>query len=224
MAGRKPSESAQTDNERETWLANQTAAGKVAEVMTEREIAKSLGADTVATVTTSLYFDDALALVDSFDAALALANETHGLSQADQEPLLGDGFRLASEDDKRRLIGVPLLLMEWTFRESDFGSNQDWVSIRAVQRGENGEAIKWIINDGSTGIAKDLQSFSEKTGRTGGLLVKHGLSESKYYIDGNKESSTFGTALSKKQVREYMSDGRGKSLAEASTFYLDTSA
>jgi hypothetical protein len=196
----------------------------VPEVMTEREIGKALGGEVVATTVTSLYPAESLGALDSFDAALVLANETHGLTMADQEPSLGDGFRVASEDDKRRLIGIPLLLLEWSFRESDYGSDQEWVIIRAVQRGENGEAIKWVITDGSTGIAKDLQTFSQKTGKTGGLMVKRGLQESKYYIDGNKESAHFGTALSKKVVREYMADGRGKHLAEASTFYLDTSA
>lgn len=197
---------------------------EVTEVMSEREIAKSLGGEIVPAGSQSFYPADSIGAVDSFAAALELAKEVHGLSSADQEPALGDGFRVASEDDKRRLIGVLLVFMEWTFRESDFGSDQDWVSIRAIQRGENGEAIKWIINDGSTGIAKDMQQFTEKTGKTGGLVVKHGLSESRYYIDGNKDSATFGKALSKKMVREYMADGRGKHLAEASTFYLDTSA
>ena len=201
-----------------------TDAG-VTEVMSERELAKAMGGEIISsTKEVSLYPQDAIGAVDSFAAALELAGQTHGLAEADKEPSLGDGFKVASEDDKRRLCGVLLLFMEWAFRESDFGSDQDWVSISAIQRGENGEAIKWIINDGSTGIAKDLQAYTEKTGKTGGLLVKHGLSESKYFIDGNRESENFGKALNKKTVREYMADGRGKHLAEASTFRLDTSA
>ncbi len=196
-----------------------------AEVMSEREIANALGGEIVPAGDRSLYPADSIGALDSFAAALELAGQTHGLAEADKEPTLGDGFRVATEEDKRKLVNTVLLFMEWTFRESDYGSDQEWLSIRAIQRGENGEAIKWIINDGSTGIAKDMQQYTEKTGRTGGLLVKHGLQESKYYIDGNKKSESYGRALSKKALREAMVDPeRAKYLLEAATFYLDTSA
>lgn len=197
------------------------------EVMSEREIAKALGGEVVKSSAgpMAVFDTEQLGAIDSFEAAMALAEtQFDGIIFAHEQPVLGDGFKVATEDDKRRLIKVPLLLLDWTFRESDFGSSQDWVLIHAIQRGENGEAIKWVISDGGTGIAKDLQAFTEKTGRAGGMLVKNGLLESKYYIDGNKESDTFGKALSKKEVREYMVGPNAKFLAEASTFYLDTSA
>lgn len=190
----------------------------VTEVMSEREIAKSLGGEIVTTVP-ARFSDEILGTIDSFDAAMGLAEDTFGgVTFAHEEPLLGNGFRVASHDDKLHLVGVPLLLLDWTFNESDFGQERDWVMIHAVQRGGAGEAIKWILSDGGTGIAKDLKTFTEKTGRDGGLLVKKGLLYSKYFID-----SETGKALSKKEVRQYMIDSP-KKLAEAGTWYLDFAA
>lgn len=191
---------------------------EVTEVMSEREIAKSLGGEIVTTVP-ARFSDEILGAIDSFDAAMGLAEDTFGgVTFAHEEPLLGNGFRVANDEDKLHLVGVPLLLLDWTFNESDFGQDRDWVMIHAIQRGDTGQAIKWVISDGGTGIAKDLQSFTEKTGREGGLLVKKGLRVSKYYIDNDS-----GKALSKKEVRQYMIDSP-KKLGEAATWYLDTSA
>jgi len=193
----------------------------VPEQMTEREIAKALGGE--IEVSANVFNKEQLGSIDSFDAAMALAvAEFGGVIAAHEQALLGDGFKVASEDDKRRLAGVPLLLLSWSFKASDYGQDQEWVFIHAVQRGENGEALKWIISDGGTGIARDLKEFTAKTGRVGGMAVKNGLRVSEYYIDGDKASPDFGKALSKTQVREYMVNK--KPLAEANTFYLDTSA
>lgn len=185
------------------------------EVMSEREIGKALGGEVVQV---STFNKEQLGSIDSFDAAMALATAEYGnVIAAHEQALLGDGFRVATEDDKRRLIGVPLLLLDWTFKPSDYGQDQDWVLIHAVQRGDNGQAVKWVIADGGTGIARDLKEFTDKTGRSGGMAVKNGLRVSEYYIDSDS-----GQALTKAQVREYMVNK--KPLAEAATFYLDTSA
>lgn len=158
-----------------------------------------------------------LGAIQSFEDAVRLAAATFGtVTQAHEEPLLGDGFRVATEDDKMRLIGVPLFLLDWAFRISDYGQ-EDWVSVHAIQPGSNNEAIKWIINDGGTGIARDLREYTVKTGRMGGLQVRNGLRVSKYFIDSDTKE-----ALTKQQVREYQISGKG--MSPAATFYLDTSA
>lgn len=187
----------------------------VAEVMTDRELNKA-GQEPGTDIVPTRFNREQLGAIDSFDAAIALATAEYGdIVLADEQPLLGDGFRVADEDDKRSaLIGVPLLLLDWSFRESETG---EWVLIHAVQRTADGGAVKWVITDGGTGIAKDLKEFTEKTGRDGGMLVRKGLRVSDYYIDAET-----GTGLTKSQVREYMI--AKKKMVEASTFYLDTQA
>src|SRR5258706_14956152 len=73
--------------------------------------------------------------IESIDDAMRLALSTNGsVINAHQTPELGDGFRVADEAAKRRLIGVPLLLLEWTFRPGDFAD--DYVSVRAISQDE----------------------------------------------------------------------------------------
>ena len=162
--------------------------------------------------TPSEFTRDELSNISSFDEAMRLAHMVYGtVVTADEE--IGDGFKVATEDDKRRLCGVPLMFLEWSIRDGDFGA---YVSVRAIAQTETG-ITKWILNDGSTGIAEDLTSFQKKTGRTGGLFVRNGLRVSDYWIDAET-----GTPLSKKEYGEYIA--RGERTAKAATFYLDTSA
>jgi hypothetical protein len=189
----------------------------VPEVMSNRELGKASGQEVEKV---RIFNSEQLGAIDSFDAAMALATAQFGdVLLAHEQPLLGDGFKVATEADKHRLCGVALLFLDWTFQPSDYGQDRDWVFIHAVQRGDDGKAVKWIISDGGTGIAVDLQEFTAKTGRVGGLAVKNGLSYSKYYIDDDTKE-----ALSKAEVRQYMTSGKGAKLVEAGTFYLDTSA
>lgn len=186
----------------------------VPEQMSESEIAKALGAEIAVA---PRFTREQLGAIDSFDAAMGLATAEYGsVIAAHEQALLGDGFRVADEGDKIRLIGVPLLLLDWVFKPSDFGRGE-WVLIHAVSRGENGEAIKWVISDGGTGIARDLKEFTEKTGRDGGMAVKNGLRRSDYQTDGDT-----GVPLTKAQVREYMV--AHKPIGQGATWYLDTSA
>lgn len=197
----------------------------VQEVMSEKELAKALGGEIVTTKKTpaTVFSTSELGGVASFEDAIALVTGQFGdLKVAHEDTDLSDGFAVADEDDKRSLIGVPMILLDWSFRESDFGHSAEWVMIHAVERLADGAVKKWIISDGGTGIARELKEYTVKTGRMGGLFVANGLRESKYYIDNHKGSETIGQALSKAQVREYMTNK--KDVAEASTFYLDTSA
>lgn len=160
--------------------------------------------------------------IESFDDAARLAAQEFGdIVSAHESTALGDGFRVASEDDKMRLIGVPLLLLEWSLRESEYGEGV-YVSIKAIQRDESGRAIKWILNDGSTGIARDLQNFTLKTGRSGGLGVRKGLRVSEYPTNAIKGHPDNGKPLSKAEHREFIKAGHP--VGKGRTFYLDASA
>lgn len=152
--------------------------------------------------------------IQSWDDAVALAQNEYGSILNIHETELGDGFRVASEDDKRRLIGVPLFLLEWHWNDGDFGQ---FVSVVAIAQGENGQATKWILNDGSTGIRDQLADFETKYNRNGGLSVRNGLRVSDYNTDLDT-----GAPISKKELIEYVK--AGKKVGKGHTFYLDTSA
>src|SRR6267378_6689905 len=73
----------------------------------------------------SAFSREDLGNIASWDDAVRLAIDVYGgVLVADTE--IGDGFKKATEDDQRRLIGVPLFFLEWTFRAGDF---TDYVSI-----------------------------------------------------------------------------------------------
>lgn len=161
-----------------------------------------------------VFADSDLAEVDSWETAMSFVEGAFGdvVNAAD---VLGTGFRQADEDDKMRLCGVPLVLMQWMFYAGDFG--EDFVAINAIQRHDNGSISKWVIIDGGTGLCQELKSYTKKTGRSGGLGVPKGLRVSKYYIDAETKK-----ALTKAEVAEYMSTKQ--KMVPAHTFYLDLSA
>lgn len=125
----------------------------------------------------SHFDEDALRSLSTFDEAIALATSQHG-EMLDASDELGDGFTLLGRDQKNLLENRPLLLLEWAFRPGDFGT--PFVSVRVAARNDNGSVGKYIINDGSTGIAEQLAKFTKKTGKLGNLLVKGGLRKSEY--------------------------------------------
>lgn len=154
----------------------------------------------------------------TFDEYVALTAEVHGGVIAVHETELGDGFRVADDEAKGRLVGVPIMLMEWSFNAGDYS---DFVSIRLVAQTESGLG-KWVVNDGGTGIYKDLKDFTEKTGRFGGLYCRNGFRVSHYMIGNEKGEAKYGEPLNKREVKEYM-ENEWK-VAPAATYYLDTSA
>ena len=148
--------------------------------------------------TQRLFNDDSLAEISSLSDALA-ALEGHGAT-AESMADYGNGFSVV--DDKRRLVGVPFVILEWRFNDSDM-SDLPFVSATAVT--QTGEKV--IINDGSTGVRDQLLRITKRRLERGhptpaaGLMVPKGLTESNY---------TFTDA-----------DGKDR---PATTFYLSESA
>ena len=151
---------------------------------------------------TSSFDEDALRNAQSFDDFVELTRQTHG-EVVEVGSVMGDGFTLIDADDKARLVGIPLLFMEWTFRDGDFG--RPYVSVRVIARLPGGMMGRYIFNDGSTGIADQLAKYTKKTGKLGGLVVPMGLRESNYEVE--------------------LPDGNGGAImSPATTYYVDTSA
>lgn len=118
------------------------------------------------------FTDDELTAIRSYDDAVALTAQALGGQVAEAENLIGDGF--SKLDNKDRLLGVPFILVNWGFNEEgEFG---EFMYARLVTK----DGQKYRISDGSTGLATELKTLTERTGLTGGLQVKNGLRKSEY--------------------------------------------
>lgn len=166
----------------------------------------------------SVYTPGQFSSVKSFSDALKLATTVHG------SVVETNAVRVMRIEDKKRLVGLPLILMEWSTLWSE-ENDRDYVSALVVvlerEEGtdESGKKIeektsKWILNDGSTGIYKELTAYTENTGLSGGVVCRAGLRVSEYFID-----PTTRKPLTRLQVAQYKKDGRP--MEDASTFYLD---
>jgi hypothetical protein len=129
---------------------------------------------------------DELASIASFDDALQLlASALGGENIATADSTLGDGFAVI--DNKDRLIGLPFLLLNW---QESLGDHGPFTIARGVTR----DGFKFVMTDGSTGIHEQLQAYTGKTGKSAGLLCRHGLRRSDYTYDDNgtdKDASTY---------------------------------
>jgi hypothetical protein len=136
---------------------------------------------------------DELSALNSFDDALRLVQakvgETNVGVAADE---IGDGFKLL--DNKDQLIGVPFIGITWDFHQGDHG---EFVSLKLMTK----DGLKFIVNDGSTGLRDQLIAYSKKKNTQGGLFCEKGFRRSDYTY----------------------TDEKGKE-SPATTYYLDTSA
>jgi len=103
----------------------------------------------------------------------------------------GSGFTVC--EDKRQLIGVPLVIIQWRFSAGDYGT-----MVNAAVMTQDGR--KLIVNDGSTGIMQQLLDVTDKRAEKNhptpqaGLLVKEGLTVSDYtFTDAKGETAPAST-------------------------------
>lgn len=122
-----------------------------------------------------MWSDNDLREIGSFEDAIAAA----GPNVYDSADEIGSGFRVL--EDKDQLLKVPFFALEWRFNPgkyvNDYGEKTDFVSITLVTKYND----KYILNDGSTGIAAQLRDFSDRTGAYGGLMCRNGLRVSRDY-------------------------------------------
>jgi hypothetical protein len=118
---------------------------------------------------------------DAFTNAMALVTDRLGAAPADASTELGTGFALVTNKDQ--LIGRAMLLVSWSFNVGDFGNaageKGQFVSITIVTQ----DGGKYIVNDGGSGIYAQLEAYTERTGLTGGMLVRKGFRKSEYSND-----------------------------------------
>lgn len=134
-----------------------------------------------------------LASITDFSAALEFLKGKIGeenVKVASEE--IGDGFKLL--ENKDQLCGVQFLIVNWDFHQGDHG---EFVSCKVITQ----DNLKYIVNDGSSGIRDQLMAYTAKQNIKAGLFCKKGLRRSDYkYTDENGQEKP------------------------ATTYYLDTSA
>jgi len=120
--------------------------------------------------------------ITSFDEAVAAATDRFGeISDASTE--IGSGFDVLDREAKDSLCGVGFIVLEMSFNHGDMG---EFVSFTAVTQHNR----RVIVNDGSTGIYKQLKAWHDRTGKKGGLFVKGGLRRSDYPATEERPAGT----------------------------------
>jgi len=125
------------------------------------------------------YTDDVLQNITGFESAMALLAQDY--SEPDSLDNYGSGFAILPTDEKARLVSVPMIALQWVFNT---GENGEFVSAHVVTK--HGERL--IINDGSTGIYRQLKDVTDRRLARGvdavrahnNLFIPHGLKRSEY--------------------------------------------
>lgn len=136
--------------------------------------------------------------INSFEQALAAAEASFGSLVTAED--LGDGFVLVKEEQKRSLVGVPMVCLYAQLRTGTLGG---YVVARCVTRDHR----KVVIVDGSTGMYEQLRLYMESHGGLWINIWGKGLRASDYDVE----------VPNPKKPGEMMT-------IEATTYYIDTAA
>jgi len=155
--------------------------------------------------------DAALRDIASYEEAVQLAEAVHGVV-TDIADELGTGFVVLDNKDKSKLVDVPMIAILWKFSAGDYGA---FVSMAVVTN----KGDKFIVNDGSTGIFRQLKELSSDKRVFGALKIPHGLRESEY--DTCPEC---GKPMTKDEVdcSNDLCNFSGDARSVGQTYYLDT--
>lgn len=144
----------------------------------------------------------------SFDQLLDKLSQDGELDEVSD---LGDGYHLIKgKEGKAKLVGVPLVILDWRVNEKwKFGPGVTLHIRTGVPVVFDGRAYdRFILNDGSTGIADQIAQ-RVASGKTGAILCRRGLSRSDYEVTDDSGNPVIDPATNKP--------------VEGTTFYFDTS-
>lgn len=105
--------------------------------------------------------------------AVSYFNANEGV--VDIADFLGDGFTLIR--DKEQLVNIPFLILDWNWI-NDPATARTYASVRVI----TSDNRRLRFNDGSTGIARQLENL-ETQGIKTGVRVSGGIAKSEYLID-----------------------------------------
>ena len=158
---------------------------------------------------------DALRDTD-FDTLVKMAEDAGELVDATQ---LGEGFHLLQgKAEKKMLIGQPLAILDHVLNPGKFGG---FVTLKIKTKFPimfNGEGYQnFIVNDGSTGIKRQIQDI-EESGNRGVIVCRKGFRVSEDY----EVTETVKDENGDVQERPVLDPTTGKPIM-GTTFYIDTS-
>lgn len=124
--------------------------------------------------------------IHTFEQAHAYAESMGG---ADDWDAISDAWPVLGDDGKRALVGQPFVIVGIAVRDGDYG---EYVSLNCVTP----EDKRFILNDGSSGIARQITDLLDKREAAGipagrPILVLNGLRQSDYYRSQDGETSRF---------------------------------
>jgi len=123
----------------------------------------------------------------------------------------GPGFIVL--DDKRKLIDVPLMVLDYRF---NMGDNGEFVSLMVLTKNPvavDGQSVsKMIVNDGSTGILNQIRSIETERAAAGEEAIQP------LYCPNGLRSSTYDR---KDKDGEPIINDRTGQVERATTFYLN---
>lgn len=138
----------------------------------ETAVQKSAGTALAKPVFTR-FDDEQLRQIVTVDDAMALAASTYGEIIDLRDLELGNGFKVTQ--DKRRLVGVPFLILCSQFYFGDFS---EFASMMVFTL--DGANNRIITNDGGAGVCQQLKQVIRLTGHNGGFTVPQGYRVSEY--------------------------------------------
>lgn len=152
----------------------------------------------------------------SFDEIIKTLEEEGQLLDASQ---LGEGYHLLQgKAEKKRLIGIPLVVIDWVTNPGKFGGFVTIKVVTGVPVIFDGQGYtKFIVNDGSTGIARQIADLQNAAFR-GVIRCRKGLRASEDY----EVQEVYTDENGEQKKRAVVDPSTGKPIL-ATTFYLDTS-
>jgi hypothetical protein len=132
---------------------------------------------------------------------------------------LGEGFHLLQgKDEKKKLVGETLAVIDWVINPGKFGG---FASLKIktkfpVRFGEEAYT-NFIVNDGGTGIRRQIQDLQSQ-GFTGVLVCRKGFRVSEDYEVTEEYTDEHGDKKQRKVL-----DPVTNQPVLGTTFYLDTS-
>ncbi len=151
-----------------------------------------------------------------FDDLIAQLQQEGALVDA---AAIGDGFHLLQgKEDKKKLEGIPLVILDWQKNPGRFGGFMTLKLVTKTPVFFDGQGYsKFIVNDGGTGIKRQMEELIAN-GISGAIVCRKGLRVSEDYEVMEEYINEGG----EKQQRPVLDPATNKPVL-GTTFYIDTS-
>lgn len=119
------------------------------------------------------YLDSELRQITNFEEYL----QSLGDAALDSDDFVGTGAEILRKDDPKRLVGVPLAVIQWNFTESKDYEGTWFVYCEII---DNNNRRYAMASSAKFGIRDDLAKVSMSTGQYHGFVARKGLAHREY--------------------------------------------